>query len=178
MTTLAALADVHANLPALQAVLQDIQSYAVDGIIVAGDLTGGPKPDETIHLLQEAGSQVILGNSDINLLRYESGQSPPAWRTSQQFALLRWADRNTGPTARRFLRSLPEQLMLAPAGAAPLRVVHGSPRDPYESILPDIDPSPLSAFLQQIPEQVLICGHTHQPWVYHLDGKMGLNPAL
>ena len=47
---LAVMSDVHGNLPALEAVLQDLQQYEPDGVIVAGDFVGGPHPVETIRL--------------------------------------------------------------------------------------------------------------------------------
>ena len=61
---LAVLADVHGNLPALEAVLADVQRQGADGIIVAGDLTAGPQPVETMRLLRSLGSWMIRGNNE------------------------------------------------------------------------------------------------------------------
>jgi len=91
---LAVLADVHGNLPALEAVLDDVHRHTVDGFIVAGDLIAAPHANETIRLLRSLGSWMIRGNSDDNLLRYNAGDAPEAWRTSRQFGLLRFAHRH------------------------------------------------------------------------------------
>ena len=64
---LAVLADIHGNLPALEAVLADLQQHDVDGIIIAGDLTGGgPYPVETIRLLRTLSCWIIRGNTKIS----------------------------------------------------------------------------------------------------------------
>jgi predicted phosphodiesterase len=88
---LAVLSDTHGNLPALEAVLADVRQFAVDGVIVAGDLTGGPHPNETIALLRALNGWLIRGNSDANLLQLAAGEAPEDWYTSRQFALLRWS---------------------------------------------------------------------------------------
>jgi predicted phosphodiesterase len=109
---LAVLADVHGNLPALEAVLDDIHRYTVEGIIVAGDHTALPQANETIRLLRSLGSWMILGNSDDNLLRYDAGDAPEAWRTSRQFGLLRFAHRHLDKDSMECLKLLPEQRVI------------------------------------------------------------------
>jgi predicted phosphodiesterase len=179
---LAVLADVHGNLPALEAVLADVQQRDVDGIIVAGDLTAGPQPVETTRLLRSLEAWMIRGNTDSNLLRYDAGDAPDAWRVSKQWAVMRWSHSHLDGETLNFIASLPEQRAIALDDAAPIRVVHGSPRNPSESLFPDRDPVKLSLFRQagllppdrdpaklnlafaQISEPVLVCGHTHIPW--------------
>jgi len=177
MTCLAVLADIHGNLPALEAVLAEIQQKGVDGVIVAGDLTGGPHPDETIELLRELGSWMIRGNSDSQLLQLARGAAPAAWYTSRQFALLRWSARHIDPATLSFLESLPQQRVVEIAGAPAIRVVHGSPRHAAESIFPDQQPEILDLALAQVGEPALVCGHTHIPWVRERDGRLALNPG-
>jgi putative phosphoesterase len=174
---LAVLADTHGNLPALKAVLADVQRYAVDGIIVAGDLVGGPKQVETIRLLCSLDSWMIRGNSDTSVVRYAIGEAPVSWYTDLQFALLRWDVRQLDGETLEFLRSLPEQRVVAWPGTAAIRVVHGSPRNPSESIFPGRDPTILDLALAQITEPVLVCGHTHIPWVQEQDRRLALNPG-
>lgn len=175
---LAVLSDVHANLPALEAVLTAIQRRKVDGIIVAGDLAGaGPQPVEAINRLRTLGAWMIRGNTDISLLKYDSGKGPAAWRTSRVFSLLRWTHSHVNRETLDFLAALPEQRVIALPGAAEIRVVHGSPSSPTESIFPDRDPEVLERVLQQVREPVLVCGHTHLPWQLERDGKLILNPG-
>jgi putative phosphoesterase len=174
---LAALADVHGNLPALEAVLADVRHHDVSGVIVAGDLVGGPRPLETIRLLRSLSSWIIQGNTDASFVRYARGKAPSVWHTSLQHALLRWGVRQLDRETLDFLASLPEQRVIPLPGTDAIRVVHGSPRHPAESIYPDRDPTVLSAALAQITEPVLICGHTHEPWVRQRGNRLALNPG-
>jgi len=175
---LAVISDVHGNLPALEAVLNDLQQYEVDGIIVAGDLVGGgPQAVEAIRLLRSFGSLMIRGNSDNGLLHYDTGEAPANRHTCHQFALLRWTHRHVDRETLDFIKSLPEQRVVELAGTAAIRVVHGSPRNPSESIFPDRDPATLDLALAQTSEPVLVCGHTHIPWKIERDDRLALNPG-
>jgi predicted phosphodiesterase len=194
MMRLAILADTHGNRPAVEAVLADLERHAVDGILVAGDLTGGPHAVETIRLLRERGATFIRGNSDNGPVLYATGQGPAAWRTDHQFALLRWGYRLLDGETVAFIAGLPEQRAVALPGTAPIRLVHGSPRHGAEPIVPDDPvlqeqfraasltprdrpPAPLAEILALVEEPVLVCGHTHFPWQAERDGRLVLNPG-
>jgi len=174
---LAVLSDIHGNLAALEAVLADLTRIPVNGYIAAGDYVGCPFADETLDRLRSLNPWIIKGNSDINLLRYAAGQAPPDWGTSQQFALNRWVYRNIIRQNLEYLEGLPEQQRVEIPGTAPIRVVHGSPRDPFEEIFPDRDPLMLDLALRQVPELTLVCGHTHLSWQRRQNGKLALNPG-
>lgn len=193
---LAVLADVHANLPALEAVLADLRPYDVDGIIVAGDhVTTGPYPTETLRLLRALGCWLIRGNTDNYLLAYDAGDVPDSWNRGDQWAALRWVYRRLDRETLDWLASLPEQRVIALDGTAPIRVVHGSPSSPSEHLFPDRDPATLRLFqragflpadrepvkldlaLAQIDEPVLVCGHSHIPWHQEQAGRLALNPG-
>jgi putative phosphoesterase len=174
---LAVIADIHGNLPALEAVLGEIEPLEVDGLIAAGDYTGGPHPNETLRLLRSIPGWMIRGNGDEMVLRFLDGDVPPSWAQSRQWALARWTCSRLEADNLEFLRSLPSQRTLD-AGAGPrIRVVHGSLSDPAESIFPHLDPDLMSGIFARLEEGVLICGHTHQSWVLAQDGKLALNPG-
>lgn len=177
MTRYAVLADVHGNMPALEAVLADMRQHRVDGIVVAGDLTCGPHQIETTDLLRSLGSQMIQGNGENNLVRDDTGHAPDYWRTSRQWALHRWTYRNLDRATLDFIATLPEQLVISLPGTAAIRVVHGSPRDPAEGLCPDDDLAALELALAQIAEPVLVCGHTHIQWKWERDGRLAFNPG-
>lgn len=174
---IALLSDVHGNLPALLAVLQDLKAFQPQVLAVAGDLTGGPNTNEGLELLKELNAEMILGNSDLRLIRYLSNQGPEEWCTLKQFGLLRWNARNLTTENLRFLSALPEQRVVSLPGTHPIRLVHGSPRDPFESIYPEKDISILDLSLEMIAEPVLTCGHTHEPWHLLRNGKLAVNPG-
>jgi putative phosphoesterase len=174
---IALLSDIHGNLPALQAVLDSLQSFQPDILAVAGDLTGGPYSNEVIHLLLDREAVMILGNSDLGLLRYKRGDAPREWQTSKQFGLSRWNARNLSDINFQILFDLPEQSVIKPPGVDPIHIVHGTPRDPYEAIYPDRDLSLLDLSLQMIDQLVLVCGHTHEQWYLRRNGKIAVNPG-
>ena len=193
---LAVLADIHGNLPALEAVLADVQQHEVDGIIVAGDIIGGgPQSVEAIRLLRLLDCWMIRGNNEGYFLAYDAGTAPNGWRVGDQWAAMRWSYLRLGREMLDFIASLPEQRVIALDGAVPIRVVHGSPRDLSEGLFPDRDPAALGLFeragffssgkgpvklawiLAQIDEPVLVCGHTHIPWTQEQDGRLVLNPG-
>ena len=177
MHRLAVLADIHGNLPALQAVLADLQAESIDGYLVAGDLTGGPQPNETIRLLRQHNALLIRGNTDENILRYVGGEAPAAWRTSKQWAVMRWALDALEEENLWLLGSLPEQRVICLPEAAAIRMVHGSLRSSYEGLHPDRHPERLSAVLEELAEAVLVCGHIHIPWQLRRGEKLLLNPG-
>jgi len=193
VTRIAALSDIHGNLPALEAVLDDVQRKGVDGIIVAGDYTGGPQPQEATDLLRAVGSWMIRGNTEDYCLDYDRGEAPVGWRESKQWAAMRWSYSRLSRETLDFIASLPGQRVVAASDTAPIRVVHGSPRSSTEQLFPDRDPvalqvlreadllpwaaepTRLSLALAQIEEPVLVCGHSHIPWTQEQDGRLVVN---
>ncbi len=176
MTRLAVLSDIHGNLPALQAVLEDASRQAVDRFIQAGDYTGGPQAPECSKLQRSLPGWMIRGNGELNLRRYEQGEAPAAWKTDRQFSLLRWDHARLSRAELDFLYALPEQMVVRIEGAAPIRVVHGSPRSPYEQIFIE-DTTVLDGALADTKEAVLIFGHTHRAWSIRKNGQLAFNPG-
>ena len=192
---LAILADVHGNLPALEAVLADLEQQKVDGILVAGDTVDGPFPPETLQALRARRSWMIRGNREKYLLAYDSGNVPPTWRSGDHYSGLRWIYRRLDREALDFISSLPEQRTYALEGAAAIRVVHGAPQGVSALLLPDRATDLLGLFdkvgltdlgyrhvtldeaFAQTSEPVLICGHSHIAWQQQWNGRLVLNPG-
>lgn len=193
---LAVLADVHDNLPALEAVVEDIQRHHVDRVIAAGDyLLRGPFPLETNHLLRSLDAWMIRGNTEEYILSYHRGESPDSWYTSDQWAPVRWTYDHLDTEALDFVASLPERKVIRLDGTPPIRLVHGSPRDSAARLIPerdlealhwfqkagflgrDSDSSWLTTALGFVAEPVLICAHTHIPWAERRDDRLAVNPG-
>jgi putative phosphoesterase len=191
----AVLADIHANLPALEAVLADARQNRADGYIVAGDhITGGPHPDETMDMLRSLGNcWMIRGNTDDYLVKYADGTAPVEWRTSRQWATTRWSHDHLAKDHLDFLAALPEQCVVKWGDAAPIRVVHGTPTSSTDHLMPEYNATVAEIFaraliLQRdrvlfdqaialVQEPVLICGHSHISWHTRRDGRLVLNPG-
>jgi putative phosphoesterase len=176
MQRIAIMADIHGNLPALEAVLADIEQEHITEILVAGDLIGGcPQPGEVIDCLRAVDARMILGNNDLRLLRMVSGDLPSEWMTCKQYAPARAG--NPDQTVIEFLASLPEQLIIQYPGTETIRVVHGTPDRIDELLYPSHNPAALNAALAQITESVMVCGHTHIPWIEQRGNQMAINPG-
>jgi putative phosphoesterase len=174
---LATMADVHGNLPALKAVLSDMEHYRPDAVLVAGDLSGGPDQNETSRRLRDIGAWMIRGNSDTNVLRFAGKNLPVGWLTSKQFALYRWTYKNLSQETTGFLKGLPEQRVVQLDGMPPIRLAHGSPRNPSEILLPGVNKEIIGDILSQLDEPVLVLGHTHIPWMLELNRRLAINPG-
>lgn len=175
--TIAILADIHGILPALEAVLADMQANSLDEIIVAGDFLGGPQPGEVLHRLQSMGCRFILGNGEVNMLKMHHGTAPRAWWTHRQFDLARWIYRRLDDAVLTFLDGLDEQIVLALQVTQPVRVVHGSPWDVNKLVFPETHPQDLTRALAMIPEGVLVFAHNHLPGIFRRECKLAVNPG-
>lgn len=157
MTRLAILADIHGNLPALQAVLDDIQQFNVDQVVVAGDnINMGPFSVEVMECIM--GFAVMRGNHEYYLLDYQTERAPAHWHDYTQPP---WLNATIPTRWRNVIATLPDALQLRFPDAPNVRVVHGSPRSHWESIFaltPDEEVLPM---LEGVEENLVITGHTH-----------------
>lgn len=194
MIRFAVLADIHASLPALQAVLEDISEQAVNATILAGDfITGGPAPCQVLELVRTRIEHVILGNADIRLLDYGKYHLSDLWCGKEQWAAMQWTLDQLSVEDLRFISHWSKSKVIEVNGKACLRIVHGSPRLSDEHILPGDDALQMDPFLEAglvnerrievkqalelVPEPILICGHSHIPWQHFGNGQLALNPG-
>lgn len=149
----AALFDIHGNLPALDAVLAEIEDETM--IVIGGDVVAGPWPHETLERLRALGDRVhwLRGNADRELTPGEEMRAPPehlAWVRA------RLSDEQIG-----FLFSLPASVTLDIVGVGRVLFVHATPRNDEEiftAITPD---ERLDAVFAGVDADVVVCGHTH-----------------
>lgn len=190
----AVIADIHANLPALNSVLDDINKQGVDGIVFAGDLvTGGPAPTQVLDMVRENVDWAILGNADKRLLDFSNHDLPAGRRTVEQWAALQWTLEQLSLEDIERLGSFPESLVIDVTKDIQVRVVHGSTRSLEEHIFPVGNAKLLKLFesagltnsqiinadqvMGFFTESLLICGHSHIPWMYQDSGRCVLNPG-
>jgi putative phosphoesterase len=174
---LALLADIHGNLPALEAILEQLEEVSPDGILVAGDWIAGPWGKEVLETLEDHIDTSVLGNTDIRLLDFVDGRTPDSWSTLKQFALARWDASHLDAHHLDLLRGMPEQRVIQPDGTAPIRIVHGSLESPFKGLSVERKPERVEQTFRQLHETVLVCGHTHRPMAIEKDGKLIVNPG-
>jgi predicted phosphodiesterase len=162
MTTIAVLADIHGNLPALEAVQNDMTRYDIDQVVVAGDVINwGPFSAECAEIVRRNGWAVIRGNNEFYLLDYDTAREPEAWKDRAQWPLLPWLYEQMGDDWRERIAAWPDALSLRFADGPPIRVVHGSGRSAWEGVYASYADEHLCEQLAGIEESFVINGHTH-----------------
>jgi predicted phosphodiesterase len=160
----AVLADIHGNLPALEAVLEDIKRQSPDMICAAGDLAlRGPYPAETVDCLEDACDSLLMGNTDCYLAgNYLGGAYREAdhWKSE----LLAWTRDQLGPARTKRLGELPFSTRFSPRKGQDLFVCHANPRNLEESIEPTLDDHLLRRFLGNLDAAAVAFGHLHFPY--------------
>jgi len=161
MPRLAIIADIHGNMPALEAVLRDIENQAIDELLVAGDLVGrGPQGSRVVQRIRQLGCAALRGNHEDYLLDFRRGEIPDDWLSTEEWAAARFMAAELSEQDSEYIAALPLEL-IRPA----LRVVHGTPRSNRDGIGPWTDDHELHGHLQSIPEPLLVCAHTHRPLI-------------
>jgi diadenosine tetraphosphatase ApaH/serine/threonine PP2A family protein phosphatase len=147
----AALYDVHANLPALEAVLGELDR---ETILVGGDVALGPMPKQTLALLRERGATFIRGNCDREVSAPGEGDEPWTRRA-------RWVHEQLDDEELDFLRGLPHPLPLEVDDLGDVLFCHGSPRSDEEILTAITPPKRLDPILDGVTQDLVVCGHTH-----------------
>jgi predicted phosphodiesterase len=151
MSRIAALYDIHGNLPALEAALAEIESETV---LVGGDVVLGPMPAETLELLRERSAIFIRGNTDRAVAGGLVDEDPWANRIA-------WIREQLSDEQLSFLRNLPHPLSLDVDGLGAVLFCHGSPRSDEEILTAATPPKRLDPMLDGVQERTVVCGHTH-----------------
>ena len=162
MTRLAILADIHGNLPALEAVIDDFALQDVDHVVVAGDVINcGPFSAQVTERIIREGWAVIRGNNEFSLLDYATPRSRPEWRDRTQFSWRPWLQQQVTGRLHAAIAAWPDTLSLRFLDAPPVRVVHGSLRSASESMFPITPDADIAAMLAHVEETTIIAAHTH-----------------
>jgi putative phosphoesterase len=174
---MAFLSDIHGNLPALESAVADAKARGARRIVCAGDLTGyGPFPEGVCRFLEEGRFPSILGNYDRKVIDVTNrGSSAAAGMKQKKRKILLWTVAHLDDRARDYLAGLSDQLIVRLPGRRHLLVVHGSPLSMDDGIYPSITRRGLETKLGDRRPDILVCGHTHIPFVKRIDGILVVN---
>jgi predicted phosphodiesterase len=169
----AALYDIHGNLPALEAVLQDVRQADVDRVVVGGDVVPGPMPRETLRRLLDLDLpvQFIHGNGELAMLaQMAATEASPAtyWGTTsgapppeQYREVYRWTAQQLQPDFQPVLAGWPKTLRLEIGGLGEVLFCHSTPRSETELFTRLTPEDRLSPLFEGLQVSVAVCGHTH-----------------
>ena len=175
MTRLAILADIHGNLPALEAVIADMEDEDVDQVIVAGDLiNGGPFSRQVLERVFDLGWVAIRGNHEHYLLDHVA---PSPVNARKDWPFLDFLAGQLGEAWLARLAVMPDELSLRFADAPPLRVVHASPGNPFRTVTAVTAESDALAMLAGTDEDCIVAGHYHMAFERRLAQRHFINPG-
>ena len=185
--SVAALFDIHGNLPALEAVLGEVHDARVEQVIVGGDVLPGPMPRETLALLLalDVPVQFIHGNGELGVLA-QIGASDPQdvtyWGTTSGEPLpeplrpiVRWTADQIHPEYDDVLRSWPKIRTLHLPRFGDVLVCHGTPRSETECFTRLTPEAPLIPVFADLGVSLVVCGHTHMQFDRTIGGTRVVN---
>jgi putative phosphoesterase len=150
----AAISDVHGNLPALEAVLADIDREDVGEIVVVGDTAHGPWAAEVVDVLVERGARAVRGNADREVTERSDRFGP----------IVPWSADRLGESRLAVVRSWPLTVELTVDGLGHVLACHSTPasEDPiYTRITPEEE---VSGLFEGVDASMVLCGHTHMQY--------------
>ncbi|HKP03897.1 MAG TPA: metallophosphoesterase family protein [Chthoniobacterales bacterium] len=172
----AAIYDIHGNLPALEAVLAEIRQVNADEIVVGGDVVPGPMPRETLdrlldldlpaRFLQGNGDRVVLGA----MRGEEPGEVPEPFREQ-----IRWNARQLTAAHQKVLATWPKTIRMKVEGLGDVLFCHATPRndtDVFTRLTPEKRLLPL---FQNLDVDFVVCGHTHMQFERIIGGVRVIN---
>jgi putative phosphoesterase len=168
---IAVLSDVHANLEALESVIEDAEERGIDFYLNAGDSIGfGPCPNETLELLSEKNVLSILGNYDLEVV------GGNVKHKVEKNLALKFTRRELAKSCELYLYSLPRELRLRVAGKK-LLVTHGSPESIEEHLFHDTPIERLKILADVGKSDFIIVGHSHEQFWKKANGTIFVNPG-
>jgi predicted phosphodiesterase len=174
----AVLADIHGNLPALDAALLDIFEVGVDAVVLNGDIATGPMPAETLDRLGDLGDRAIWvhGNGERELVAAFDGVPDPDLAEPAR-AVTEYCAARLSPRHRDLIAELPWSVTLDITGLGAVRFCHATARSDTEFVLVD---SPVARYREAFAdtrERTVVLGHTHMPFDRLADRRRFVNPG-
>jgi predicted phosphodiesterase len=159
---LAVLSDIHGNLPALQAVLEEVLRSGVDRIVVGGDVFPGPMPHLVLRRLRDVGTPVdfIYGNGEVAILEHLAGKVPSLLPQSY-LPQVRWNVDQLDDAEREMVASWPMTIRLSVPPFGDVLFCHATPRNENEIFTHLTAEDRLIPIFDAANASVVVCGHTH-----------------
>lgn len=162
MPITAAIYDIHGNLPALEAVLKEIELCNAEQIIVGGDVILGPMPNECLDLLRSIRIPVYLitGNCETAVLNFVNGKEP-AHLPSQVVELIPWTACSLKIHHLDWINTWPETIHIRNTAIGNVLFCHAIPNCNKENFTRLTPEEKLMPIFRNVCADVVVCGHTH-----------------
>ena len=173
---IATLYDIHGNLPALEAVLAEIENEQVDAIMVGGDAIAGPMPNDVLDRLQAIQTPVhfIVGNGESEVLRYLAGEPIGALTPAGEKGAIVVGDLLTEEN-KAFLRGWSFSVKFKSPHLGDILFCHATPHNNTHVFTKQSDPSQIEAVFDGVMADLVVCGHTHMQFDLSVAGKRMVN---
>jgi len=174
----AVLADIHGNLPALEAVLADADAAGADAIVLNGDMATGPMPAQTLERLAGLGERAVWvrGNCERELAAAWDGTLGPDL-AEQARVPAEYCAAQLGRAHRGLLDGLPLTVTLEVTGLGPVRFCHATAAGDTGLVLVDSPVADYRAGFAGVTEPTVVLGHTHMPFDRLADRRRFVNPG-
>lgn len=159
---IAALYDIHGNLPAFEAVMAEVRASKVDLILIGGDLLPGPMPRQCLDMAHALGipTDFIIGNGDRETVAANRGTMsstiPEVFREA-----MRWNGAQLTPADESAIESWPLTVRTKVDGIGEVLFCHATPRNDVEIFLKTTAEETLRPIFDPLGVQIVVCGHTH-----------------
>ena len=173
---IAAIYDVHGNLPALEAVMAEVRQEGVELVVVGGDVLPGPMPAETLEYITslDLPTRFLHGNGDREVRNWMAGIEspiiPPAYRDA-----FRWVAAQLTPEHGQLLASWPATQTIEHETLGMILFCHATPRNDTEIFTRRTSDERLAPVFAGTDADVVICGHTHMQFDRRVAGKRVVN---
>ena len=163
---IAALYDIHGNLPALDAVLAEVDAIGVDLILIGGDVVPGPMPREVFARLAELDVPIeaIRGNGEVAVLAERTDRDSGYRLPEPVREAIRWTSAELRPEDVATIESWPRTLQHVVDGLGSVLFCHATPRDENELFTRLTPAAELEPIFSGLGAATIVCGHTHMPF--------------
>ena len=165
----AAIYDIHGNLPALEAVLQEIHQEKVDQIIVGGDVLPGPMPRESLDRFRnlDTPTHFIYGNGEVAVLQHMAGKEPAVAQPYRP--AISWTAQQLHPEHQQWLSTWPKTVALEIGALGSVLFCHATPQNENDVFTRLTPADRLVPLFEKLNATIVVCGHTHMQF----DRKIG-----
>jgi predicted phosphodiesterase len=177
LRSVAALYDIHGNLPALDAVLAELREDPPDAVVVGGDVCAGPMPVDVLRRLRELAWPVhwLRGNADRAVVMGFDGTIPPELQDHPLYEGDAWAATFLSREERDFIDSFPALVAVDVEALGEVLFCHATARSDEERVTVFTPSERLARILDDAVAEFLVCGHTHRQFDRTVDGRRMVN---